>query len=58
MWTILKVFIEFVTILLLFYVLFFGLEVHRILAPQAGIELAPPSSKGKVVTSLEHQGSP
>ena len=58
MWTILKVFIEFVTILLLFHVLFFGLEVHRILAPQAGIEPAPPASKGKVVTSLEHQGSP
>ena len=36
MWTILKVFIEFVTILLLFYVLFFGLEVHRIL-PQGEV---------------------
>ena len=58
MWTILKVFIEFVTLLLLFYVLSFGLEVHGILALQAGIKPAPPASKGEVLTSLDHQGSP
>ena len=33
MWTIFKVFIEFVTVLLLFYVLVFGLEVFGILTP-------------------------
>ena len=33
MWTIFKLFLEFVTTLLLFYVLFFGLEAHGILAP-------------------------
>ena len=32
MWTIFKVFIEFVTILLLFYVLVFGLQACGILA--------------------------
>ena len=39
MWTIFRAFIEFVTILLLFYVLFcFGLKVCRILVPQPGIK--------------------
>ena len=33
MWAILKVFIEFVTVLLLFYVLVFGPEACGILAP-------------------------
>ena len=33
MWTIFKVFTEFVTILLLFYVLFIGLEVCGLFAP-------------------------
>ena len=40
MWTIFKVFIEFVAILLLFYVLFgfFGPKTCGILAPRPGIE--------------------
>ena len=33
MWTIFKVFIEFVIVLLLFYVLAFGCKACRILAP-------------------------
>ena len=49
MWTIFKVFIEFVTILLLFYVL--GHEACGILAPQPGIEPAPPAQEGKVLTT-------
>ena len=43
MWAILKVFIEFVTILLLFYVLFFlGCKACGMLAPWPGIEPLPP----------------
>ena len=34
MWTIFKVFIKFVTVLLLFYVLIFGCEIRGILAPK------------------------
>ena len=52
MWTIFKVFIEFVTILLLFYVFwFFGLKARGILAPQPGIEPAPPAPEGEVLTT-------
>ena len=54
MWTVSKVFIEFVTILLLFYVLFclfFGHEVFVILAPQTGIRLALPALKGRDLTT-------
>ena len=53
MWTILKVFIEFVTILLLLYVLvFFGCEACEAFgAPQPGIELACPALEGKVLTT-------
>ena len=51
MWTIFKVFMEFVTILLLFYVLFFGLEARGILAPRPGIEPAPPALEGEVLTT-------
>ena len=49
MWTIFKVFIEFVTTLLLFFVLvFFGREACGILAPPSplGIELMPLHWKG------------
>ena len=47
MWAILKVFIEFVTILLLFYVLFFlGCKACGILAPWPGIEPLPPALEG------------
>ena len=51
MWTILKVFIEFVTILLLFYVLVFGHEACGILAPRPGIEPTTPELEGKVSTT-------
>ena len=42
MWTTFKAFIEFVTILLLFYVSVFWQKACGILAPSPGIELAPP----------------
>ena len=48
MWTIFKVSIEFVTTLLLFYVLVFGFWV---LAPQAGIEPAPPALEDELLTT-------
>ena len=51
MWAILKVFIEFVTVLLLFYVLVFGPEACGILAPWPGIKPAPPVLKGEAVTT-------
>ena len=46
-----KVFIEFVTILLLFYVLIFGLEAYGILAPQPGIEPSHPALEGEILTT-------
>ena len=50
MWTLFKVFIEFVTILFLFFMFwFFGCEARRILAPGPGIEPAPPALEGKVL---------
>ena len=63
-----KVFIEFLKILLLFhvffavclffcFVLFFGLQACRILAPQPGIEPLPTALKGEVLT-IGHPGSP
>ena len=52
MWTIFKVFIEFVTMLLLFYIfVFFGHNVCVILAPQPEIKPAPPGLEGKVLTT-------
>ena len=52
MWTILKVFIEFVTVLFLFYVLvFFGHEACGILAPWPGIEPVPPALESEVWTT-------
>ena len=54
MWTIFKVFIEFVTILLLgffFMFWFFGCEARGILAPRAGIKPAPPALEGEVLTT-------
>ena len=50
MWTIFKVFVEFVTILLLFYVLDFGLKATEILDPRPGIEPTPPALEGEVLT--------
>ena len=47
MWTILKVFIEFVTMWLLFHVLVFDHEAcGRILAPLPGIKPAPTEMEG------------
>ena len=58
MWTIFKVFIEFATILLLFFILFFGCEACGILAPQPGMEPAPPALEGKVLTTGPPAKSP
>ena len=47
MWTISKVFTEFVTVLLMFYVLFFGLKSYGIWAFQVALEVKnPPASAG------------
>ena len=53
MWTVFKVFTEFVTTktLLLFYVLVFGHEACGILAPQPGTEPTTPALEGKVLTT-------
>ena len=49
MWTSFKVFIEFVTILLLFYVFgFFGHKARGILTPQPGIKPAPAALEGEI----------
>ena len=50
MWTIFKVFIEFVTILLLFYVLVFWPQGMWDL-PGPGIEPTPPALEGEVLTT-------
>ena len=51
MWTIFKVFTEFVTILLLFYLLFFfGCEASGILTPDQGLNLHS-TLEGKVLTT-------
>ena len=50
-WTIFKVFIEFLTILLLFYVLVYGPEACGILTPQPRIELSFPALEGRVLTT-------
>ena len=42
MWTIFKVFIKFVTILLMFCFGFFGCKTHKILAPGPGMEPTAP----------------
>ena len=51
MWTIFKVFIKFVTVLLLFYVLAFGQEVCGALAPQSESKPTSPALEGKVLTT-------
>ena len=51
MWTIFKVFIAFVIILLLFYVLVLGHKACGISSPQPGIEPGPPALEGKVLTT-------
>ena len=51
LWTIFKVFIEFVTILLLFMFWLFGLKECEILALQLGITATPSSLEGEVLTT-------
>ena len=52
MWTIFKVFIEFVTILLLSYMFwFFGLKACGILAPWPGVEPTSPALEDEVLTT-------
>ena len=52
MWTIFKVFIELVIILLLFFMFwFFGHEACGFLAPRPGIKPATPALEGKVLTT-------
>ena len=57
MWTTLKVFIEFVSMLLLFYLLFSGWEARGILAPNQGSNPNPLHWKAKP-QPLDHQGIP
>ena len=55
MWIIFKIFIEFATTLLLFYVFwFFGPKACDILAPRPGIEPSPSVLEGEIITT----GSP
>ena len=51
MWIILKGFIEYVTILLSFYVWFLAMRHVCILAPQPGIKLSPPALEGEVLNT-------
>ena len=52
MWTIFKVFIEFVITLLLFYILVFWPQEYRIFGPQPGIKYEHPALIGKVLTTV------
>ena len=58
MWTIFKVFIEFVTMLLCFMFLFFGHEAYEIFTPQLRIKPTPPALEGKVLTTGPPEKSP
>ena len=49
--TLFKLFIEFLTILVLVYVLVFWPRGIEILAPRSGIEPAPPALEGEVLTT-------
>ena len=49
--TLFKLFIEFLTILLLVYVLVFWPRGIEISAPRSGIKPVPPASEGKVLTT-------
>ena len=51
MWTIFKVFIEFVTTLFLYFVWFFGREACGILGPRPGIKPAHPILEGEILTT-------
>ena len=50
MWTNFKVFLAFVTILLLFHVLIFWPQAYGILSPQPGIEPTTHALEGEVLT--------
>ena len=52
-----KIFIEFVTVLLLSYALFFGHEACSFLTPHPGTEPAPPALEGEFLTTAP-PGSP
>ena len=57
MWTIFKVFIEFVAILFLFLCFgFLGHEACEILAPRPGIQPAPPALEGEVLITTGPPG--
>ena len=56
-WTIFKVFIEFVTVLLLSYVFYLGYQACYILAPWPRIKPAPLAQEGEVSTTGPYQGS-
>ena len=58
MWTIFKVFIEFVTKLLCFMFWFFGCKACGILAPRPGIEPASPALESEVLTPGPPRKSP
>ena len=58
MWAILKLFVEFVTILLLFYVLVFWPQGMWDLGSQLAVKLAPPALEGKVLTTGPPEESP
>ena len=51
MYTIFKVSIEFVTILLLCYILVFGHKIGRILVTQPGIKCAATALEGRVLST-------
>ena len=51
MWTIFKIFIEFVTILLLFYLFFFNLKACGILVPCPRIDPISPALEGGFLTT-------
>ena len=57
MWTILKDFIEFITVSILFYILVFGCEACGILSLGLGIKLTLTALEGEVLTT-GRQGSP
>ena len=57
MWITFNVFIQFVTLLLLFFGSFFGQKACGLLVPQPGLESTPPALEGEVLI-MDLQGSP
>ena len=58
MWTIFKISIEFVTILLLFYFGVFGRKARGICAPGPGTKPLPPALEGKVLNDWSSRDVP